>query len=71
MRLRSAAVMALVAAATAVVLMRRRRRAASPPPAAHLGRGDGSIVRLAADDPGLPALRARAAELRAALETVR
>lgn len=69
MRLRTLAVVSLAAAA-AVALANRRRRAAPPASAAQLGRSDGSIVHLAADDPSLLPLRARAAELRAALETV-
>jgi hypothetical protein len=69
MRLRTAALVSLAAAA-AVALARRRRRAMPPAPAAQLGRSDGSVVQLVADDPSLPALRARAADLRVALETL-
>jgi hypothetical protein len=38
------------------------------PPAVQLGRADGSVVRLGDDAPGVAALRARAADLRLALE---
>ena len=70
MRLRTVAVAGVAAAAAATVVLARRRRGAPPAPPAQLGRSDGTVAYLAADDPRLAALRARAAEVRAALETV-
>ncbi len=70
MRLRTVAVVGLAAAATAAAVLRRRRRRAPSAAPAQLGRSDGTLVRLAADDPRLAELRARAMDLRAALETV-
>jgi hypothetical protein len=70
MRLRTVAVLGLVAAATAAAVVRRRRRSGPPAPPAQLGRRDGAVQHLAADNRDLPALRARAEDLRAALETV-
>jgi len=70
MRARTMAIGGLAGAAAAVAWWRRRRRAA-PSPAAQIGRGDGSVLLLAGDDPRTPALCARAAELRAALEAPR
>jgi hypothetical protein len=67
MRLRTVAVVGLAAAVTGAAVLRRRRRAAPAP--AQLGRGDGTLLHLAADDPRLAELRARAMDLRAALET--
>ena len=68
MRVRTVAVFGLAAAAATAAVVVRRRRAAPPAQPAQLGRDDGTIVHLGEDDPRLPALRARAAELRAALE---
>jgi len=67
MRLRTVVLVGLATAAAAAVVVRRRRDA---PPAhpAQLGRDDGTTLHLGEDDPRLSALRARAAELRAALE---
>ena len=69
MRLRTVAFVGLAAAAAASAAVAvRRRREAPPAHEAQLGRDDGTSVRLREGDPRLPALRARAAELRTALE---
>ncbi len=72
MRLRSVVLAGLAVAATAAAVVARRRRRPSPPaPAVLLGLTDGSTVRLAAGEPSVADLRARASEARAALEAVR
>lgn len=71
MRLRTVAVLGLTTAVAATVVVRRRRRVAPPSPAAQLGLADGAVLHLASGDPAVPALRARAADLRVALEAVR
>ena len=72
MRLRTVTLAGVAVVATAAAVATRRRRRPSPPaPAVQLGLTDGSTVRLAAGDPGVADLRARASEVRAALEAVR
>jgi dihydroorotate dehydrogenase len=71
MRLRTVAVLGVATAVAAGVVVRRRRHGTPPPPAVQLGLDDGVVVRLGIDDPGVPALRARAADVRAALEAGR
>ena len=67
MRLRTVAVVGLATAAAAAVVV-RRRRGAPPAHPVQIGCDDGTIVHVGEDDPRVTALRARAAELRAALE---
>jgi hypothetical protein len=72
MRLRTVILAGVAVVATAAAVATRRRRRPLPPvPAVLFGLTDGSTVRLAAGDPGVADLRARAFEARAALEAVR
>lgn len=72
MRLRAVVLGGVAVAAAAVAVAARCRRRPSPPaPAVQLGLMDGSTVHLAAGDPKVDDLRARASEVRDALEAGR
>ena len=69
MRRTGVVTLAALGGAAAVALVLRRRRSAAPArPAVQIGLADGRVRRLGADDAQAADLRARAADLRAALE---